>query len=549
MNHGPNIQSVGLGQGGMMRRKTSGAEPYGVPVQAGFLGLELPIKKEEHLFIQNPWDQMYSDLQQPHMAPQQAWIPEPGPHMVPPAAPSLAPTPAPTAPGPVTVQSPTATLTTGSTSTRFPGRQGSGDLTDGGSGTESLPDTSKDTANAGFGFPKQKKNNAEACRKFREKRKREVETIRAKNEALSIDREIYLARIARLQTEVQMLRGEGTIDLQKENELLRSEIEKHKVYIRNVVNATNAAPRITPETQYRMLKSGAESGLAQVVGLAYTSNVAGKGSSWSVGQPFVFKGVTVNVRYQYLPIGSCPKTAKRLNIRLDYNNVRKSAKNIHELFWMCHSDTDFLNKVYKTAERKTRVSRKATDIYSCDLDRIKQIFDNLGDLAVFKYSETKLDTGETDQAIFSSSYKMIDIYPSAYVLEEHESEEVLDGEPCKAYVSMTTSTSTSLEEAEVITEDETGSSNLFEGQLLAGSIVRQHNTNPKRCHYTSILSLPIREQDRDRPFIMESGDIGPDLLDCMRVYWKLLDAARFMRKANKIKKAFGFSKNKNKTKS
>mmetsp|Transcript_12746 Transcript_12746/g.24731 ORF Transcript_12746/g.24731 Transcript_12746/m.24731 type:complete len:284 (+) Transcript_12746:727-1578(+) len=122
---------------------------------------------------------------------------------------------------------------------------------------------------------------AAASRATRQKRKREREELKKRNETLEKDRDTYLARIAQLQTEVQALRDCGSINLCKENELLRVEIRKHKAFIRSIVSATRAVPKLTSEEQYRLVRSGSDSAVGQIVGLAYTSAVD---NSWHWSQ-------------------------------------------------------------------------------------------------------------------------------------------------------------------------------------------------------------------------------------------------------------------------
>eukprot|EP00512_Aurantiochytrium_limacinum_P014857 CAMPEP_0171574808 /NCGR_PEP_ID=MMETSP0961-20121227/5592_1 /TAXON_ID=87120 /ORGANISM="Aurantiochytrium limacinum, Strain ATCCMYA-1381" /LENGTH=512 /DNA_ID=CAMNT_0012130223 /DNA_START=129 /DNA_END=1668 /DNA_ORIENTATION=+ len=117
-----------------------------------------------------------------------------------------------------------------------------GDEGDGEGEGGSYGDSSKITSNqgaAGAGAPSNKSRRrlmiAAASRATRQKRKREREELKKRNEQLEKDRDVYLTRIAELQTEVQGLRNSGTINVAKENELLRIEIRKHKAFIRSIL--------------------------------------------------------------------------------------------------------------------------------------------------------------------------------------------------------------------------------------------------------------------------------------------------------------------------
>lgn len=67
--------------------------------------------------------------------------------------------------------------------------------------------------------------NAERCRKHREKKREEEKKLYLENNSLKRERSEMLKQISDLEFEVQALRGQGAVDLSKENELLRAEIK------------------------------------------------------------------------------------------------------------------------------------------------------------------------------------------------------------------------------------------------------------------------------------------------------------------------------------
>ena len=69
-----------------------------------------------------------------------------------------------------------------------------------------------------------RQSNMDRCRKYRERRKKQEESVYAENAALKRERVEFQQQITQLEMEVQQLRSEGRIDVEKENELLRSEI-------------------------------------------------------------------------------------------------------------------------------------------------------------------------------------------------------------------------------------------------------------------------------------------------------------------------------------
>lgn len=74
---------------------------------------------------------------------------------------------------------------------------------------------------------KEKKHlsNAERLRRHRLKKKQQRQEMYDENKALKSERGEHLKRIADLELEVESLRGQGVMDLSKENELLRAEIK------------------------------------------------------------------------------------------------------------------------------------------------------------------------------------------------------------------------------------------------------------------------------------------------------------------------------------
>ena len=67
--------------------------------------------------------------------------------------------------------------------------------------------------------------NVDRCRKYRDKRRKEEAQVYTENFELKQQRTELQRQIAELEVEVQTLRGQGVVNLSKENELLRREIE------------------------------------------------------------------------------------------------------------------------------------------------------------------------------------------------------------------------------------------------------------------------------------------------------------------------------------
>ena len=133
-------------------------------------------------------------------------------------------------------------------------------------------------------------------------------------------------------------------------------LQKHQAYIQNVLKATRNIPLQTrDEVNERMLRGGIESGIAQVVGLAYSSTSEG---SWrSAKCSNVDLDCEFELWYQYLPIGTTCENAKRVNLRFDAYNIGLTPEIIFEDYWDSYSkeryikehtlDTGKLNEVMK----------------------------------------------------------------------------------------------------------------------------------------------------------------------------------------------------------
>ena len=72
---------------------------------------------------------------------------------------------------------------------------------------------------------KKRANNRERCKKFRRRRREKEEAVYRENLKLKRERAEFLDTIAELEYDIQALKGQGVLDLSKENELLKLEIK------------------------------------------------------------------------------------------------------------------------------------------------------------------------------------------------------------------------------------------------------------------------------------------------------------------------------------
>ena len=223
---------------------------------------------------------------------------------------------------------------------------------------------------------------AAASRATRAKRKKEKEYLKERNQRLEIEREKYLQKIAQLQPEVQMLRDNGAIDLAKENDLLRTEIRKHKAFIFNIVSATKQAVDVTPEEKYRHIKNGVDSGIGQVVGLAYTSVADTK--TWFDSSLKAESG-TLNARVQLLPIESAQTNPKRVNIRVDMPDRPENPEQLRAKLWHTWLEPSFVQRMTKALFSDDKIQVDYEEISLGNLSSIPA--EDRDRLKVFYYKE------------------------------------------------------------------------------------------------------------------------------------------------------------------
>ncbi|GBG24174.1 Hypothetical Protein FCC1311_003922 [Hondaea fermentalgiana] len=227
---------------------------------------------------------------------------------------------------------------------------------------------------------------AAASRATRAKRKREREALQVRNKELEQEREIYLSRIARLQTEVQAFRDAGSANLEMENKLLRVEIRKHKAFIRTIVNATRAVPQMTLEERYRLFRRGAESAVSQVVGLMFTS-MADPSWTWSIVDLLQHDNTQgpCRIGVQLLPLGCTAQTAKRVNARIDMPLRPESIKELGQKLWNIWIDPNVYSKVYSESFYEPHGVKMSSVELKTGFDELRDEKDP--DLRVFHYKE------------------------------------------------------------------------------------------------------------------------------------------------------------------
>jgi len=206
-----------------------------------------------------------------------------------------------------------------------------------------------------------------ASRKSRLKRKQERKELENRNNALLKEQVEFRKQIATLQHQIQTLKhtkyGMGPIDLKTENLILRAEVKRHKTFIHHINSMMNNFPKyeFTSSEKSELLKDGTESMIGQVLGMCYTS-VADSHWNTSTYYPVTkhFEGSKIVCRWQWLPHGSKPSDATRLNLRHDLYNLPKHTATVLREFAL--ENTDYFEEHFQmTCEQLSKLEEANSD--------------------------------------------------------------------------------------------------------------------------------------------------------------------------------------------
>mmetsp|Transcript_6092 Transcript_6092/g.7960 ORF Transcript_6092/g.7960 Transcript_6092/m.7960 type:complete len:427 (-) Transcript_6092:723-2003(-) len=167
---------------------------------------------------------------------------------------------------------------------------------------------------------KKKEYVAAAMRKSRAKRKVEREEMKLRSAELEREQIRFKLQIAQLQNEIEALKNcqkeFGYVDLATENRILKAELKRHKSFVYAFKNMAANMPTYTREEKLRVAKTGADSLIGQILGLCYTS--VAEGNAWQTTTVPLYEDVSLEVKYQYLPLGATWREAKRINARFEF---------------------------------------------------------------------------------------------------------------------------------------------------------------------------------------------------------------------------------------
>mmetsp|Transcript_24080 Transcript_24080/g.42521 ORF Transcript_24080/g.42521 Transcript_24080/m.42521 type:complete len:479 (-) Transcript_24080:61-1497(-) len=366
--------------------------------------------------------------------------------------------------------------------------------------------------------------NAEHCRRHREKRKREEQKIRDRNQELERERELFLSRIADLETEVACLRGGGQVDFLKENQLLRAEIRKHKDFVKKIVQTTTLASEVTPEEQYRLLRSFLDNGCAQTIGLAYTSAAD---PSWKRADVLEFNGYKLRTWTQCLPRNEPIDKAHRLNIRVDVLDFDVPIQDLQPKLWKIFSNPEITNQMYSRGREGT-VKRTVTEAKLPEgVARIREQ-QNQEDIRILKM-RLNTDGPAADgsdpaegELLLITSHKETQVFPCAYepyVLDGTILDDLNKEDPDNAVVFVASSCSATLENASMHESLGTQPKNVMriDAPLHLGLIARTRKASPGRTDLTMLASYPVGVESykrteglqNDVAVVTENGSLGP----------------------------------------
>ncbi|GBG24171.1 Hypothetical Protein FCC1311_003892 [Hondaea fermentalgiana] len=248
---------------------------------------------------------------------------------------------------------------------------------------------------------------AASSRATRAKRKCEREELQRRNMILEQEREMYLGRIAQLQTEVQAFRDLGAVNLQRENELLRVEIRKHRAFLKKLKETTTEAPNLTAEEQFRLIHSGSASVVGQVVGLVFTS-VADKSWNWHTMKVPAHDGSAVecNVGLQALPLNCEARDSKRGNYRIDLPWRPDTPMDMKNRIWTAWSHPEVTAALYSPDMRNIKV--KITEIPT-GFEKVKR--DGDPEMRVFRYlEENTFGTRQRREFIYTITWRATKLF-------------------------------------------------------------------------------------------------------------------------------------------
>jgi len=331
-------------------------------------------------------------------------------------------------------------------------------------------------------------SNSDYCRRYREKKKQMQDQLKWRHEELTTERDIYLRRIAELQAQVEALRHEGSVDLEKENELLRAEVLKHRQFLQSLIDTLKNLPDTKEDEKIRLLQNGIDSMIGQSLGMAHTS------LTWKDLKPLIIdQDHVIQGKFQYLPLGCQSKDAKRVNIRNTevFRNVSpaKAMGRFFNFFQSFEAINEYLQRSFPDEVKRE------VESFLLPMDWTFAMKSMTGDLIQgFKYKEAKDEQEVVGFALISLCNRRAQ--PRIFV-DENLRTEVPEGEVECTFVTVTIGHST-LEQMGLINmqEEENDASDarnkkILREHVLESFILIPHATSKEAFVMTTLVALPL----------------------------------------------------------
>jgi len=350
------------------------------------------------------------------------------------------------------------------------------------------------------------KRNADACRRNRLKRKADEDNLRKRNEELEQNRGFFLHRIAELRFQVDVLRMAGSVDLRRENDLLRAEIRRHKAYLKDVVQVVKKHPRILLEEKARLLQSCLDDCMSQVIGLTYHSR------QWARLHTIRRGNLSMNIYYDMLPKNVPLSEVKRINLRYEVLNAPASAKTFHHVLRMFDDNNTQNNRLKEIAEAEVCSRWQVNQLVSPELEETLAVLSPEGNVQISTYSEHQDDKARIQTTVIACSLEERKKLVPQALFEKHEEDivrcniiERMSSEVVPVYMHGMTNCDKELAQARIPFQTSA------EVNFTKGHIIVPHPDDPNACHVIAVSTIPIGNFPKllsPSDFITEDGRLA-----------------------------------------
>lgn len=360
------------------------------------------------------------------------------------------------------------------------------------------------------------RRNAEACRRQRQKRKANEDNLRRQHRELEASRELFLKRIAELQFEVDTLCMADSIDLRKENELLRMEIAKHKEFIQELLDTVHRQPSVLMEEQVRVLKGVADRAVSQVVGMVHTS------ANWRKVHVIRHESMLeMHIYCELLPRKVPINEVKRINMRCEVLFAPASSQTLHRVLASEWASGEIMQSF---CAPWLVPPGPAWAVSSLNSRQVNHAMMALAKDKLRVYSWEEQTHGQiTFKASLASCTAARELVPSAFMVQhdEHERRDqalafVDEGlVRCRVHAAMT------CDEALAKADIKTLSSS--KSKCIYGYTIVPTTTNPASSHIITVSSLPVGEFSKLRKTSDMFSEDGSLTETFVRVFQTQLD--------------------------